>query len=263
VTTINPRRLVLAAALSLVASSAARADNTVCSGAITLTPDGAVQTGTMTGPTPLRWFLFVAKADRSYSITIENRSPIDVADRVDLASVASDCAATPLPAGTQFNGIGNSEPSTIDEATGVGGGRYGMLTVADSAVFIELAASGLGAVFAIRVEDTTQVNTFFSTFSGFNTFYRFTNTTNNALTVRLKVVSDAGVVVKDTTFVIPPNRSAPTRNTTVGDLNVPVNTAGFTLFMHNGPPNALAADGFLSGNGVVLPLKIVDARQKR
>jgi hypothetical protein len=35
------------------------------------------------------------------------------------------------------------------------------------------------------------------------------------------------------------------------------------VFCHNGPTGALALDGFLMQGTIVLPIKIVDARQKR
>jgi hypothetical protein len=244
----------------LILPSIAYGDNTTCDAATLLVPDGSPHDGAFTG-TESRWFRFPARADRSYAIMVENMSAADWAFLVTTYWIYSNCTDGALPTGSLISPIASSEPASYDGITGAG--RWALMTGGSFTAFFKITGVAAGHQFCIRVEDTTQINTFFSTYSGFNTYYRLANTTNQTLTVRLKMVNDAGSVVKDTTFSISANRSAPTRNTTAGDLNIPANTGGFTLFMHNGPPGALALDGFLMQGTIVLPIKIVDARQRR
>jgi hypothetical protein len=254
----------LLAGLVMLLPAPARADNTVCSAPIVVVPDGSVYNGTMTAPAQARWFTFRAKADRSYAVSVDNLTPTDINQAFSL-SITGTCGGFSLPPGIVLRqNLSVVEPVIWNDPS-FSESRMTLTTTADGPIVIEvfdLTAGSVGS-FSLRVEDTTQINTFFSTFGGFETFYRFTNTTNMDLQVRLKMVSDAGAVVRDFGFTIPPNRSAPTLNTTGTSLVVPANLAGFAIITHDGPPNALAADAFLSGHGVVLPLKIVDARQKR
>jgi hypothetical protein len=253
--------------ICLLVPGSASADNLTCTGAVMLTADGTQYSSYSTGATLQdRWFRFVAQPNRSYAILEDNPNPSDVSNVYWSDAFTACTAGVPsgtLPAsGITWTNLSDAEPVTWDLAGGAG--RWSMMTRATGgtiwfSVKIEIAWSD----FAVRIEDTTQINTFFSTYSGFNTFYRLANTTNQTLTVRLRMVNDAGTVVRDTTFAIAANRSAPTRNTTAGDLNIPANTGGFTMFTNNGAPNALALDGFLMQGTIVLPIKIVDARQRR
>jgi hypothetical protein len=260
------RRIGLLIAVASIAFPAiARADNTTCAGAVYVIPDGAVHPGTFTAATQHRWFTFEAKAGRSYVINLENMSPQDTLGILGAVQPAIDCAATTLAStGAVVNNTYAVEPANGTPT--IGGNRYSILTIADQTInFVVVNGVNAGTTFQVRVEDTTQINTFFSTFSGFNTFYRLANTTNMpTLTVYIKMISDAGTVLKYITIGIAANRSYQTLNTTAsGLLSIPANTGGFTVFCHNGPTGALALDGFLMQGTIVLPIKIVDARQKR
>jgi hypothetical protein len=236
----------------------ARADNTTCANATWTMPDGSGNSGTFAAA-ETRWFRFAVKADRSYAIMSDNPNP-DAAIAGGIFPLQSDCAGTAVP-GTQGN-IAFVEP---EPRSGVSiWTRLAFISTSATDVFFGVVGNAAGQAYRVRVEETTQFNTFFSTFGGFETLYRFTNTTNmNPLTVTLKLVSDAGATVGNTTFTIPANSSAPTRLTGPTDLNVADNTAGFSIITHNGPPGALAADAFLRSATAVLPLKIVNGRQQR
>ena len=115
--------------------------------------------------------------------------------------------------------------------------------------------------------ETTLTSPLFTTFSGFQTFYRFNNPTNQAVSVTLKLIDDTNAVVGNTTFTVAANSTAPTRNTGPTDLNLAPNTAGQAIITHDGNPGAIQVDGF-SGNfsispPSVIPIKIVAARQQR
>jgi hypothetical protein len=257
------KKVVLTAVLAGLAFPAiALADNTTCAAATLIVPDGNLHEGFFGAANEHRWFRFATRADRSYAVMMENMSAPDWAPLINMSSVFPDCASSALPAGTSLSLPWNGEPISSDDGF-TGAGRWTLMTASAFTARFDLIGSAAGQQYSVRVEDTTQINTFFSTYSGFNTFYRFTNTINLTLTVRLKMVNDAGVTVVNTSFNILAGRSAPTRNTTASDLNVPANTGGFAIITHSGPPNALAADGFLMQGTTVLPIKIVDARQRR
>jgi hypothetical protein len=255
---------LLIAVVCFAFPASARADNTACAGAVYVIPDGAVHPGTFTAAGQQRWFTFEAKLNRSYVITVENMSPQDFMATVGSGSPTTDCAGTLLTStGAVVQSTWQSEP--VNGLFSSGGMRWSVLTLADSTVNFTATGGVAGGTFQVRVEDTTQINTFFSTFSGFNTFYRLANTSNQpTLTVWIKMISDANTTLKFIQISIPANRSYATMNTTAtGLLSIPANTAGFTLFCHDGPTGALALDGFLMQGTVVLPIKILDARQKR
>jgi hypothetical protein len=260
---MNKKIGLLIAVACLALPAIARADNTACAGAVYVIPDGAVHTGTFTALGQQRWFTFEAKADRSYVINVENMLPTDIQTLVAFGGLASDCAGTTLlGTGAIMTKRWQAEP--VNGTPTTGGDRWGMITAVDTTINIPVLAGVVGGSFQFRVEETTQINTFFSTFSGFNTFYRLSNTTGATINIKIRMVNDAGTLVKVTVFGLVGNRSAQTLNTTAtGVLAIPANTAGFATFTHDGPVGALALDGFLMQGTVVLPIKILDARQKR
>ena len=100
--------------LALSGARSAGADNTSCENAILVVPDGSAHTGTINVGGERRWFKFINKADRSYSIEIENLSAPDVSTVANMGDAhAGSCAAV------QFGGTIPrffAEPATKDAA---------------------------------------------------------------------------------------------------------------------------------------------------
>jgi hypothetical protein len=262
--------LVVASAVLGVAAPAAALDNTSCNGAIFVVSDGSLHTGTFTAAGQLRWFRFATKADRSYAITIENLSPTDVQPFVEFSEDNTRLGTCAGPeAATLFT-------DTADPATRAAGGVIGSARatfVSNSATdfFFAVSTGKAGQSFRVRVDDTTLFSPFFTTRSGYETHYRFANTTSMALVGTLKLVDDGGAVVATHTFKLPANSTSPVIYTgpaaapLVG-LNVPNNRTGQAIVTHNGPPGALAADGYWgSPKGVItaVPIAIGPARPPR
>jgi hypothetical protein len=251
---------VLAAVL--LPAAAAQADNTACAGAVSISSDGSWQEGVFTGVSQQRWFKFQAFPDRSYALMTENLSPTDQQSGTLFTSpTLATCAGT-------SGGITNltlSEPTGWD---GTGAGRWAYKSTTATEVFFRVTESGTTpGAFRTRIVETTLVSPLFTTFSNFETFYRFVNTTNQPVSVTLKLISDAGTIVVNDTFTVAANGTAPTRNTGISDYNVADNTAGQAIITYDGTPGAIQIDGF-SGNfsvnpPIVLPIKIVPARQQR
>jgi hypothetical protein len=255
-------RVFISAAALLVAllPSAAQADNTACAGAIILTPDGSEITGSFTANPQQRWFKIVGKARRSYAAMMERITPTDAGTPITMV----------VP---QLNVCGGINVTTNNisayEPDGSAGGSVGRWARAMSADETLLARwdSATGTDYRVRVVETTLTSPLWTTFSNFETFYRFNNVTNGSISVTLWLLNDAGTVVASPTFAVPANSTSPTRNTGPTDLNLPDDTAGQAIITHNGPPGAIHVDGF-SGNfsvspPVVLPIKIEPARQQR
>ncbi len=128
-------------------------------------------------------------------------------------------------------------------------------------------AGGTATVTAVLVE-TTLFSPLWSTFGGFETFYRFQNTSNGVCNVTLRMVNDAGMQVANTTFPILHNSTVPTvftGPTAQGGLNLANDQAGQAIITHNCPPGAIQVDGFTGrfdlATPVVLPIKIQTARE--
>ncbi len=161
--------------------------------------------------------------------------------------------------------------------TGTGMSQFGAvrlsLTAANNTEVFFFVNTGIATApgdFRVRVEETTLFNPLWSTFGGFETFYRFQNATNSACSVTLRMVNDAGTVVANSTQPIPANSTAPTVFTgpmAQGGLNLANDQAGGATITHNCPPGAIQVDGFTGrfdlAAPVVLPIKIQTARQMR
>ncbi len=257
------------ALLSLLwGTSSARADNnTSCGYAEYLVPDGSTHEDNSGGP--YRWYRFRTSPDRSYSIVTENISSGGYL-RVTLSTpISGSCDGTPLT----VTDTSQAEPETLTvdrNGTRSGSERFSFKSSLPTDVYFNVQAvlsfnSGdWSRFFRVRVEETTLFNPMFHTYYGFEAVYRLVNTTNQDVSVTLKLINDAGSTVAAATFTVGANGSA-TRSTGASDLNVPDNTIGQGIITHDGPPGAILADGFMSSTltGALLPIKITSARQQR
>ncbi len=257
----------LLSTLLLAITLGAQADNTVCGGAIFLVPDGSLHEGTFTSLGQARHFRFVARANRSYGIMVENLSPTDGEQNVSISAPTDACAGTQLPTRStpQIEPFSN----TGSGMSQFGGVRLSLKTASDTDVFF-VVSTGIASVpgdFRVRMEETTLFNPLWSTFGGFETFYRFQNATNSGCSVTLRLVSDLGTVVANPTFTVSANSTAATRTTGPTDLDLGNDQAGQAVITHDCPPGAIQVDGFTGrfdlATPVVLPIKIQAARQMR
>jgi hypothetical protein len=241
--------------LLLLAPGWTWADNTACAGAMPIIPDGSDFSGALTAVGQARWFFANLHADRSYAIMLENENAGDYASLVcTYGRLLTSCSGS----APTYTVISSAEPAAYLSA-----GRLALKAPSNTNFYFSVDQCGGSTPtnFRVRVEDTTLVSPLFSTFGGFNTYYRFSNTTSQAVRVTLKLVADDGSVVADSTFLIAAGATAPTRHTGASDLNVAASTAGQAIITHDGPPGAIHADGFLravsgSGSAIVLPVKI-------
>jgi hypothetical protein len=230
--------------LALGGAHSARADNTTCEGAILLVPDGAAHTGTVTSGQ--RWFKFVNKANRSYSVEIENLSPTDVARLAFMGDTHTGSCAGPFFGGTIPRSL--AEPATQDGTKlnlGTGGDREVVQPPSPGLpgeLFFGIVVQPNGGDFRVRVEETTLYSPAWTTNGGFDTHWTVQNTINEVLFGTLVLLDSAGQTVlkvdlpPTAPFAIPPGGTYAT-NTQL--LHVPRNRVGSALFFHNGPPGAV------------------------
>ena len=221
-------------------------------------PDGRITENFVTAATSNETFFMRGLAGRSYSVEV-------------LASLEEGFVF-------HFGAVGNSCP-TADDAIyrntsaiapqlfdGADGQRMSFIAPSNGFYLVRVENNGSSQTFRYSAVETTLYNPLWSTAGGFETFYRFQNTTNDVCNVTLTMRNDAGALVGGTpvTFPIPANSTVPTRNTGAGDLNVGNGLAGNATISHDCPPGGVQVDGFTAIFGAstaVLPIKIVGARE--
>lgn len=205
------------------------------------------------GPTADQdWFRLVVVAGHSYEVRVGARQDSCFDFFGNNFQVLGSDGVTLLTTGVDYPGTGV-----------VSSFRATFVAPSNQNVFVQLVGSNpctATSEYTIQVFDTTLVNPLWSTFGGFETFYRFQNVTNTTISVTLTLINDAGTVVASTTFTVNAGRTVPTRNTGPTDLNLADNQAGQALITHDGPAGGIQVDGFLGlftgGQSIVLPIKI-------
>lgn len=104
-------------------------------------------------------------------------------------------------------------------------------------------SQGAGSYF-FRVTDTTMFNPRWSTFSGFDTQWGFTNMSDMPIQGTLTVYNTANQQLAAVQITIPPNGQI-FRSSGATDVNLQRNASGYAVFSHNGPPRAILADSYM------------------
>jgi hypothetical protein len=243
--------------------SAHAALSTSCSNPTFVVADGRLTEFTIPANSTV-WFEFLPTPGHSY--TAEGNYEEDPGTNPTVAAFNRADLNTATCAGTST--LGAIDTYAVDPDA-EGGDRASFIipsSATSPAVLISAHNSdGVTHRFTFVVSETTLFNPLWSTFGGFQTFYRFHNTTNATIHVTLTMTDDNGTVVANATITIGPGATAPTRNTAASDLNVTPNDAGHSVITTDAPPGALQVDGFLgnfSSGSVVLPIKIIGARTR-
>lgn len=254
------KRIVCLMALLLSGlGGSARADNTVCTGAIFVIPDGSLHQAVL-APDQDRWFRFVAEPNRSYALLSENLDLTDSLGFVGMASpIAPDCAGSDLP-----NAIPETvSPASTDPLGTVGSVRRTFVAATETNVFFRVRSTAAGNI-RIRVEETTIFSPAWTTNGTFETFYSLQNTTNRDINGTLTLYSLVGTVVDTITAVIP-NRGTLSTNTSA--MATSRSQTGVAVFTHDGPPGAILCEVAIANYTTSVPyvqaVKCQTARQQR
>lgn len=247
--------------LLLAFTPGAQADNTICTGAIRLVPDGSAHESAIANE--VRWYRFLARPNRSYVIALENLSSGDI---LPLLSVQNMHTVDCMGAAPTSTDVGFTEPNGINQA--VGAGRRSLTVASETEVFFSVNPNSMNpGSLRIRIEETTLFSPRWSTFGGFYTTWGFQNTTNTDLSVTLRVFTAGNPSpIATSTFAVNAN-TVVFRDTRPTDLDLAAGQAGSVVVTHNGPPGAILMDGFMTNeNGTVfvtVPVKSETARQMR
>lgn len=265
-TTKNAVGLVaFTACLALSGARSAGADNTSCENAILIVPDGSAHAGTINVGGERRWFKFINKANRSYSVEIENISAPDVASEANMGdSHAGSCAAVPF-GGTIPRPF--AEPATKDAA--FAGGDREVIQPPSPGLPGDLffsVSQNVGGEFRVRVEETTLYSPAWSTRFGAITYWAIQNTINEQLFGTLVLLNAAGGIVLKVD--LPPTApfNIPAGGSYTADtqsLGVGTNQSGSAVFFHNGPPGAVQIQAEVRRLQVVEPVSFQTKSQFR
>jgi hypothetical protein len=269
---MNSGRTAVLSVFLLVSAAAAGADNSTCPNANLLVPDGGAQTGDIAAApaSGLRYFRFVAKANRSYAVMLENLSSPDEQAEIAVAVVTDSCAGAPLPINDAADFF---EPVSYDSTAGVGAARVALKSPGNATLFFavngHINAAG-ASQFRVRVVETTLLSALWSTAGGFQTVYRVYNTTTNggtcSVTLDLRRDNDTPAAggSSSVTFTLGANRSV-SRDTGAGDMALAGGQTGHATLTHDCPPGAIQVEAYMTGLGGLrlLPVHFAPARQQR
>jgi hypothetical protein len=227
-------------------------------------PDGRVSDTVNIAAAATVCFYFFGIAGRSYSIEVQGSIAANTTFTEFFGAVGEVC-----PVATA---AGYTITTTNDPPHGGPGGNpaaFGRRAsfVAPSTGLYMVTVNNTGGItgaFKYSVSDTTLFNPLWSTFGGFETFYKFYNTTSASCSVTLSLRNDNNTVRAASTFSLAADNTSATRTTGSTDLNVTNDVAGHAFITHDCPPGAIQVDGFLGFFGAttsVLPIKIVAARE--
>jgi hypothetical protein len=235
----------------------AHAESKDCINPHLVVSDGRITTSqfepSVNGVNPTYWYAFLAQAGHSYSVefvpTVDNENMPAAIHFTNLTLWGPNDIAN-LQSKACRGGTTLSWYSTQKYAPAVTNGLYG----AGQRVSLVQPVAGLnivaitntqgGGVYSYRITDTTLFNARWSTLSGYDSHWSFTNLSDMAITGTLNVYESAGRLLVSAPVALPPGGHS-SHFTAPSDLNIPRNDAGYAVFSHNGPPQAILADSYM------------------
>ncbi len=259
--------VVLAGLLALAACGWAESQS--CLAPDLMVTDGRIVSsnfeGSANGFNPTYWYAFYGQAGHSYSVefvaTTDNESSNLSINFVNLTVWGPNDIS-----GLRENGCRGAttlsliatQAFTPTLARTVSGGVYGTgqrtaLVQPASGIDIVAVTNSQGAGgYSYRVVDTTLFNARWSTWTGYDTQWGFTNTSDMPITGTLSIYETSAHLLWSGTISVAPGGQV-FRSSAASDLNLPRNDAGYAIFSHTGPPQAIIADSYmLNGNATVV-----------
>jgi hypothetical protein len=210
----------------------AYADNTVCANAIFIVPSGSAHSGVLAVDGEVRWYTFQAKANRAYSITLENLTSRDIG-AIGLGALQTDCAGTTASAWSTWD----SEP--VNGTAISGGDRRTVVATADTTIIIPVGPQAASLSFQIRVEETTLFSNWFFVGGDYSAFTLIRNTTASPVAFTILWRNSAGTIVASQLGLLAPNGSLYKNGRDFS--GVLAAGSGTVEIIHNGTPDAIVA----------------------
>jgi len=124
------------------------------------------------------------------------------------------------------------------------GQRISFTAAAAGLYIVSVTNFSAAGTYSYRFTDTTLFNARWSTLSGYDSHWSFTNMSDMAITGTLDLYESSGHLLVSAPVVLPPGGHS-SHFTAASDLNIPRNLAGYAVFSHNGPPQAILADSYM------------------
>lgn len=205
------------------------------------------------GFNPTNWYAFYGQAGHSYSVefvpTVDNENSNLAIHFVNFTIWGPNDIG-----GLQQNGCRGASTlsltSTQKYSPVVSKGIYGtgqrasLVEPVSGLNILSISNSQGAGAYSYRVTDTTLFNPRWSTWSGYDTSWGFTNTSDMTITGTLSVYETSGRLLKSAAVTIPAGGQV-FRTSNPSDLNLPRNDAGYAVFSHNGPPQAIVGDAYM------------------
>ena len=222
-----------------------------------IVPDGRIVTsqfaGSINGYTPTYWYGFYGQATHSYSVefvpTVDNE---DTSNAINFANLTvwgpTDIGA--LQINSCFGSTSVSWTSTQSAAPAIARSKYGSgqrlsFTAQVSGLYIlSITNTQAAGSYSYRVVDTTMFGARWSTLSGYDSHWSFTNFSDIAITGILNIYESSGRLVMAAPVTLPAGGHT-SHFTGPSDLNIQRNDAGYAVFSYNGPPQAILADSYM------------------
>jgi len=253
-------------AVTLLAAIAACGESTDCLNPSLVEADGRIVTsrfaGSVNGNDPIYWYGFYGQAAHSYAVefvpTTDNEN---IATSLEFGNLfvwgPNDIS------GLQQNGCFGSSSVTFYAAQAyspaIAKGKYGTgQRITFTAPFaglniVSITNFQVSGTYSYRITDTTLFNPRWSTWSGFDTSWGFTNMSDMPITGTLYVFGSNNQLVTSATVTVPANGQV--FRTTYGyDLKLPRNRDGFVMFAHNGPPGSILGDAIMQNSTLTVAI---------
>jgi hypothetical protein len=260
-------------AVLLLSATAAFAEAKDCLNPGLVVPDGRVVNspqfaGSFNGFNPTYWYAFYGQAMHSYSIefvpTIDNENTSSAINFVNLTIWGpNDISA--LQTNGCFGSTSFSWTSTQGFSPVISRSKYGtgqrasFIANAAGLNILSITNTAAAGPYSYRITDTTLFNARWSTYGGYDTQWAFNNLSDMTITGTLFVYETAGRLLWSGNFVL-----APAAQRYYISVNLPRNDAGYAVFSHNGPPQAILADAYMiSGNGAVVVYTKFESRNQQ
>jgi hypothetical protein len=241
----------------LLAAIGALAESTDCLNPSLVQADDRLVTSHFAGrsgsSTPTYWYAIYGLAGHSYSAefvaTPDNESVstsiyfnnLYVWGPSDISSLQQNSCAG--PSSVAYYATQGYAPAVAKSKYGVG--QRISFTAATTGLYIFSVTNYQAAgTYSYRFTDTTLFCARWSTLSGGDSHWSFTNLSDMPITGTLNVYESSGRLVVAAPVVLPAGGHS-SHYTASSDLNLNRNLAGYAVFSHNGPPQAVLADAYL------------------
>lgn len=225
--------------------------------------------GSVNNSNPTYWYAFYGQAMHSYSVefvaTLDNENTSNAINFANL-TVWGPADISALQLSGCFGATSVSWTSTQGTSPAVAKSKYGtgqrlsFIAQQPGLNIFSITNTSAAGPYSYRVTDSTLFNARWSTWSGFETSWGFTNMSDMTISGTLYIFNSSNKVLVAAPVSVPPN-SQVFRASNPSDLNLPRSNAGFAIFAHNGPPSSVLADSYMvNGNGSVVTYTKFESR---